>query len=196
MHRLLVLAVALLAVPAFAQDAPALVTDAPRLLHSAVTQVKGPDGSPAYYRYTTTYDPVQGLYVRTVEDVESGEVLRREVTESSMVGPTPDEHAIAQAIIQTDPEISGLVAEAEYPVVVEGGFVLSREEGHPCGPGSRCLQYDVFETLDSRSARRIRYVVVNLRDGSFVSRDFDPDSEGNLANPAMREHSNRRDDPR
>lgn len=194
MHRLLVLAAALLAVPALAQDAPSLISDSPRILHDAQTEVKGPDGAPAVYRFTTVYDPVAGQYIDTVTDVATNEVLRRVVRESDLVAPTKEEDAFSRALIAEDPEIAALIAEAVYPVKVTGGFVLSREEGHPCGPGSRCLQYDVLETMpDRRTARRIRYVVVDLRTGTFVSRDFDPSQEGNLANPAFREDSRMRD---
>lgn len=192
MPRHLVLAVALLAAPAFAQDAPSLVTTAPRVLHSAQTEVKTADGGLATYRYSTVYDPVAGEYIRTVEDVDTGEILQREVLLATLTAPTEEEDAYARDLIASDPEIAGLMAKAEYPVKITGGFVLSREEGHACGPGSRCLQYDVLETLpDLRTARRIRYVVVDLRAGRFVSRNFNADTEGNLANPAMRQDSRR-----
>ena len=188
MTRLLLLALALLAAPAFAQDA--LVLDAPRVLHTADVPVKGVDGEPAVYTYTTTYDPVAGEYIRTVSDAETGAVLRREVFASTLDSPTEQEDAFAQELIRRDAEIAGLIGQAEAPVTVTGGFVLSREEGHVCGPGSRCLQYDVLEIAPgSTSAQRIRFVVVDVRTGTLVSRDFDPDLEGNLANPAMRRES-------
>ncbi|MEM1055858.1 MAG: hypothetical protein AAGI52_10045 [Bacteroidota bacterium] len=194
MHRHLVLAFVLAAAPALAQDPPSLVTDSPRVLHSATTEVKGPDGAPATYQFRTVYDPVTGEYTDTVTDVDTGVVLRREVTKTSITSPSKDEHAWARSFIANDPEIAPLIAQAEYPVRVTGGFVLLREEGHVCGPGSRCVQYDILESLpDRKTANRIRYVVVDLRTGDFVSRDFDPDLDGNLANPIMRQQSRFRD---
>lgn len=194
MYRFLLFSLAFAWAPAFAQDAPALVTDAPRVLHEATDEVKGLDGLPARYTYRTVYDPIGGTYTRTVTDADTGEVLRRQVTRTAITAPTKEENAWAQAFIAADPEIGPLIDQAEYPVRVTGGFVLLREEGHVCGPGSRCVQYDILESLpDNKTARRIRYVVVDLRNGTFISRRFDPDTEGNLANPAMREQSRFRD---
>ena len=185
MHRLLFLA-AFLGVSASAQDAPALALDAPRVLHDATTELKGPDGTPTVYRFTTPFAPATGEYLRTVRDA-SGSVVREKALTATLVAPTLEEDAYARAAIEADPEIAALIAEAEYPVKVTGGFVLSREEGHACGPRTRCLQYDVLETLpDRKTARRVRYVVIDLRTGEIVSRNFDPDAEGNLANPAFR----------
>jgi hypothetical protein len=149
--------------------------DAPRVIHDASTEVKGPDGAPAVYRYTTIYDPVSGEYIRTVTDEATKEVLRREVTRQSVTAPSKEEDAFARAFIEADPEIAALIAGAEYPVKVSGGFVLMQDEGLPCGPGTRCLQYDVLEMLpDRRTATRIRYVIVDVRTGRFVTRNFDP----------------------
>jgi hypothetical protein len=52
--------------------------------------------------------------------------------------------------------------------------------------------FDVFEVVPGQlQSTRVRYVVVDVRDGSLVSRDFDP-LDGNLANPAFREASRSR----
>lgn len=188
MTRLFLLVLALVAAPAFAQNS--LQMDAPRILHSADVPVKGLDGQPAVYTYTTTYDPIAGEYIRSVTDTRTGAMLKREVFRSTLDSPTEQEDAYARNVIEQDAEISGLISKAAHPVLVTGGFVLSREEGHACGPGSRCLQYDVLEKVPgATSAQRIRYVIVDMRTGSIVSRDFDPDLEGNLANPAMRRES-------
>ena len=193
MSRLLAAAALLLAgaAPAAAQEA--LDLRAPRILHQAETAVKSPDG-PAVYRFTTTYDPAAGEYVYEVVDTASGAVLRREVSRTSMAAPMPEEQALAKEAIAADPEIAALIAAAEHPVRISGGFPLVREAGAPfCGPGSRCLQYDVFEVVPGqKEARRIRYVAVDLRTGALAARDMDPTWEGNFANPAMREASRAR----
>ena len=75
------------------------------------------------------------------------------------------------------------------PVTVDGGFPLVREAGHPCGPGGRCLQYDVWAGPGG-SPERVRYVVVDLRAGRVLP--LDPDAGGNLAHPDARRQSRRR----
>ncbi len=189
MLRFVFLAWLLAAAPALAQSA----LEGPRVLHSAVTDVKGPDG-PAMYRYTTTYDPARGEYVRTVEDEASGAVIKREVLKSIMRGPTPEEAEIAQQLIATDAELAGLIGAAQHPVEIVGGFPLVREaEAGFCGPGSRCMQFDILEMVPGqRAARRVRYVVVDMRDGRIVARDLDPATQSNLANPAIRADSRAR----
>lgn len=194
MHRFPLLALVLFAAPAFAQDALDFSSDAPRVLHTVVTEVKGPDGTPAMYRYTTTYDPARGEYVRTVEDEASGATVKREVLPSIMRGPTPEEAEAAQRLIIADAELAALIGAAEYPVEVVGGFPLVREAAAGfCGPGTRCMQFDILEMVpDQRAARRIRFVVVDMRRGEVVARDLDPELQGNLANPAIRTDSRAR----
>lgn len=194
MYRFALLAMLLfLATPAMAQEA--LAPTGVRTLHSAEVDVKGPDGSPAVYRFSTTYDPVSGVYTKTVVDVASGAVVQQDVSEAMMVAPTPAEAEAAEEAIRADPELAALIASAEYRVEVSGGFPLLREaEAGFCGPGSRCAQYDIFEVVPGEKvARRIRYVVIDLRDGSLVSRDLDPTWESNFANPAIRQNSRARD---
>ena len=196
MHRLSLLSLLLLAAPAWAQaDATSLAVDAPRVLHVADVEVKGPDGDIVVYRYSTTYDPISGEYLRLVTDTADGAVLERSTSRSTMVSPTPEEIAYAKAVIAADTELSGLMDAAEHPVKVEGGFILTREENAPiCAPGSRCLQFDIYELVPGqRAARRIRYVVVDMRSGELVARDLDPTTESNFANPATRAQSRSRD---
>ena len=149
-----------------------------RVLRSWIDDVKLDDGSRALWTFTVTYDADAGKYIRTITDENDGLVERR-VTELAMMGPTPEEIETARAVIFADPELSELYERAQNPEL-SGGFALVREEGHPCGPGSRCLQFDMFD-VDSATRRvnRIRYVVVNMRYGTLVSRDFDPSADGN-----------------
>lgn len=193
MPRLFVLALLFVATPALAQDA--LAPDALRTLHSAEVDVKGPDGEPAVYRFTTTYDPVAGVYTKSVVDTASGAIVREERTDVAMVAPTPEEADAAQALIAADPELAPLIDAAQHRVEISGGFPLVREaDAGFCGPGSRCAQYDILEMIPGQKvARRIRYVVVDLRTGTLVARDLDPTWEGNLANPAQRQASRARD---
>ncbi len=149
-----------------------------RVLRSWTTDVKLDDGSRANWTFTVTYDADAGEYIRTIID-ESGGLIERRVTNLAMMGPTPEELDVARAIILADPELSVLYEQADNPELT-GGFALVREEGHPCGPGSRCLQFDMFDVdTTARRVNRIRYVVVNMRDGTLVSKDFDPSADGN-----------------
>ena len=175
---------ALLAAPGLAAAQDAVSATAPRLLADGVNTLKGDDGARVTLRSTMTYDPVAGEYVREVFDAATGAFVERTVLTSPMIRPTAEEDAAAKALILADPEVAALVAAAAYPVQVEGGFPLMREAGHGCGPGSRCLQYDVFEVGPGElGAERLRYVVVDLRTLTLFSNDFDVVREGNLAHP-------------
>ena len=182
MTRALVPALILvLAVPAaLAQSAGA--PQEVRILHDLVDDVKLDDGSTARWRFVTTYDPASGITEQVVTD-ESGRVIRRESGPGGLDVPAPEEIAAAEAIIMSDPELTSIMATVPVPHVT-GGFILQREEGHPCGPGSRCLQFDVI-SIDRAARRnsRLRYVVVDMRENRLLYRDFDPAVEGNSANP-------------
>jgi hypothetical protein len=183
MHRLLLLAVALLVAcpPALAQGAAGAPLG-PRILHDIVDDVKLDDGTTARWRFVTTYDPATGITEQVVTD-EAGQVVRRESGLGGLDVPSPEEIDAAEAIIRADPELAALLSAARDPRV-SGGFILQREAGHACGPGSRCLQFDLINVdREARRNTRIRYVVVDMRQGRVLDRDFDPAVEGNSANP-------------
>jgi hypothetical protein len=153
-----------------------------RVLHDLTDEVKLDDGSTARWRFVTTYDPSTGVTEQVVTD-EAGRVVRRESGLGGLDVPSPREIAEAEAIVRADPEIAALMSQAS-DARVSGGFILQREDGHPCGPGSRCLQFDVINVdREARQNTRIRYVVVDLRQGVLLFDDFDPATEGNSANP-------------
>ena len=153
-----------------------------QVVRDYVDDVKLADGTSAQWRIVITYDPTSGETARTVTD-ESGRVIERTATRTTLQRPSQDEVARAEAIIRADPEVAALIADATQPVV-QGGFVLLREEGHPCGPGSRCVQFDVADVHEAeRRVERLRYVVVDLRTDRIVSNDFDPATEGNVRRP-------------
>lgn len=180
-------ALVLASLPAVAQDARLSRTQ-PRVLFAVSDSVKTDDGR--YARLTTTlrFDPLAGEYVQSVVDA-SGRVLSRDVRRASVAGPTAGEAAESEALIVGHPEIAALLDAAEHPVRIEGGFPLVHEDG-PCGPGSRCLSYDVIEVAPGdRPPRRLRYVVVDLRTLRVADADADPVDDGNLAHPAARRQS-------
>src|SRR5690606_1023764 len=136
-------------------------------------EVKLDDGSTEVRIVTDTFNPQTGAYTRTVT-TEEGKVVERSVRDGAFVRPSEEEIRLARQAILNHPEIAPLVASAANPVL-SGGFVLSREDGHPCGPGSRCLQFDLYDVNDAaREVNRIRFVIVDARDFSVVDADFDP----------------------
>jgi|GEM_PF-3727069 len=184
------------ALPCSAQGASRLSPTAARVLADGQMTVKVGDGE-AIYRSTIVYTPADGSYVRTTTDA-AGAVIETERLETPMIRPTADEEAAVQALIAADPELSALIAEASArtgrEVMVSGGFPLVREAGHPCDATARCVQYDIFSprVTGPRGADRVRYVIVDLRTLSIVSRDFNPATDANLANPAYRDESRSR----
>ena len=143
-----------------------------RVLRTWVDDVKLDDGTTARWTFTITYDAEAGLYTRTVRD-DAGAILEESITPHSLASPTDEEMQQAQAIILANPTLRELYDGAKRPIL-EGGFELVREAGHACGPGSRCLQFDLYDVDDdARRVDRLRYVVVDLRTGELVSADFD-----------------------
>ena len=125
-----------------------------------------------------TADPANLTAYGALTD-ESGALVERTTQTTSLARPTDDEIEMARAVIFADPDLSELYERANNPEI-SGGFVLQREAGPPCGPGSRCLQFDMFDVdVVARRVHRIRYVVVDVRDGTLVSKDFDPSADGN-----------------
>lgn len=188
---------AVLAVPSAAQSAPSLSPTAARVLSDGTSETKLDDGTYATLRSTLVYDPADGSYTHLLRHADGTEIARERL-DAPMVPPNEAEEAAVQAMIATDPELSALIAEAAArpgrTVEVSGGFPLVREAGHPCDATARCVQYDIFSPrlTGPRGADRVRYVVVDLRSMTFVSRDFDAAREGNLANPAFRDESRSR----
>lgn len=179
----------LVGAPALAQVALSPTT--PRVLFAVTDSVKLDDGSRALVRTSVTYDPAAGEYVHLAERVGAGgaaEVLSRRVATTTVAGPTAAEEAAAQALVAGHPALARVVAAAEHPVTVRGGFPLVREGG-ACGPGSRCLLYDVIEHPPGEPVRRLRYVVLDLGALRVVSADADPVADSNLAHPAARRQS-------
>jgi hypothetical protein len=146
-----------------------------RVLRAWVAPVKLAGGAMVNWHHTVTYDAATGETVRTTRLADGtlvGRVAHRPLR------PTPEEIEEARALILAHPEVAALTARAGSPVV-DGGFILQREAGHPCGPGSRCLQFDVLDLDDPHRPARLRYVVVDLRAGRVLDADFQPARDGN-----------------
>ncbi len=178
MYRIQLAVLALILAMAIFPAVKAQDASSERTLRTWVTDAKLDDGSVARWTWTVTYSPETGQYAETAVD-ESGATVHQNVGNVSMMRPTEEEIEMAHAIIFADPELNELYRRASNPEL-EGGFVLQREEGHPCGPGSRCLQFDMFDVdTAARRVNRIRYIVVDVRHGTMVSNDFNPSTDGN-----------------
>lgn len=162
----------------FAGTAVAQDASADRVLRTWSNDVKLEDGTSSRWTFAITYDAEAGEYARTVTD-QSGVLVERTVETMSLTRPTAEEIARAREVIFDDSELTSLFEQAGSPEL-SGGFVLQREAGHACGPGSRCLQFDMFD-VDSaaRKVVRIRYVIVDARTWTLVSEDFNPSTDGN-----------------
>lgn len=176
MHPPYFLRVGLCAIALIALVAVAPAADAQDVIRSWTGDVKLDDGTTAQWTTTIVYDAANGQYVRTITDA-SGSVVKQATIDSAIFGPSEAEVERARALILGDTELRTLYDQADNPVI-SGGFVLARERGHACGPGSRCLMFDMYD-VDGRSGERIRYVVVDLGTNSLVSRDFNPDTDSN-----------------
>jgi len=173
---LFVFALTLVAAPA----ASAQTATGERVLRSWTTDVKLDDGSRALWTFTATYNTDTGEYARTITD-ESGALIERTVQTTSLARPTGEEIEMARAVIFADPDLSELYERADNPEL-SGGFVLQREEGHPCGPGSRCLQFSLINSdVATQGANEHRIVVVDVRYGTLVSNNFDASADTNAA---------------
>lgn len=168
----------------------ARLTQAPRVLFAVSDLVKNNEGEHVQIETTVTYNPAAGEYLHESRDAQ-GRVLSRVIRSTSVAGPTPAEARFSRRMIETHPEIAALIASANGDVTIDGGFPLVREAGHPCGPGGRCASYDVFVSgPDGR--KRLRYVIVDLRQGRVLDADADADLDSNLAHPDARRQSRRR----
>ncbi|CAN5580466.1 hypothetical protein BH23BAC4_BH23BAC4_06540 [soil metagenome] len=116
-----------------------------------------------------------------------GTLLHQEIT--GYAAPNARERERAIRMIKQDAELGPLATQ--LGVIVEGGFPLLRRAGEACGPGSRCLQFDMYRSMGSRSATRIRYVVVDLAAGIIVNRDLEPSESGNIQLPLDRAEGTR-----
>ena len=179
---------AVLAAPLAGAQAPRLSASAPRVLFAATDSVKTDGGRRERVTRVVTYDPVAGTTTDRTTGAD-GRVLSESVRTTTVIAPTPAEAELARSLVAGHPEIAPLIAASRGTVFVEGGFPLVREAGHACGPGGRCVLFDVYEGLPGQTARRLRYVIVDLRTLRVLDADADPEADGNLANPAARRRS-------
>ena len=127
------------------------------LIRSWTDDVKLDGGAEEARRIELLFDYATG---RTLERVygPAGALL----SERALDKPVPAslaEKAAAEALVLADAEVAALRAQGAE---VDGGFLYAPETG-PCGPGGRCLQFDVM-SADRKTS--VRYAIVNLRAGA------------------------------
>jgi len=129
------------------------------------------DGRTETRRVEVAFDYAQGVTLRRTYDA-TGALLRTETVDGQ---PQPSEAEIADAtaIITSDDELSALIEQSG--ATVEGGFIYSAEGFErplaACGPGARCLQFDLIAPSKLES---VRFVVVDLATRQIVERDLFP----------------------
>lgn len=169
---LLLLALAALALLAVAPaDAVAQARTDTQVIRSWEEPVKS-DGLTATRRVEVAFDYAQGVTLRRTYDA-AGTLLRTQTVEGQPQ-PSPAEIAEATAIITADAELGALIEQTD--ATVAGGFTYSPEGfDRPiaaCGPGARCLQFDLIPPSKLES---VRFVVVDLATREIVERDLFPD---------------------
>jgi hypothetical protein len=167
----------LLALAAFAlfagapTDAAAQARTDTQVIRSWEMPVKA-DGLTQTRRVEVAFDYARGVTLRRTYDAAGG--LLRTETVDGQPQPSPAEIAEATAIIKADAELGALIDQTD--ATVEGGFVYSPEGfDRPlaaCGPGARCLQFDLIGPAKLES---VRFVVVDLATREVVERDLFPD---------------------
>ena len=122
-------------------------------------------------RVEVAFDYAQGVTLRRTYDA-SGALLGTEEI-SRQPRPSDAELAESAAIIEADAELAPLLAASG--AAIEGGFLYNTEDFEKplaaCGPGARCLQFDLVAPSHTES---VRFVVVDLATRRVVEHDLFP----------------------
>lgn len=146
----------------------------PYLVHAWTDDLKTADGGTVERRVEVRVDPRTGATIQSVFAAD-GTLLLQGPT--GYATPSAAEVAAGAAVIAAD---SLLAASLQRPgAVLDGAFILLQAEGARCGPGSRCLQYDLFEPAGWAPGRRdrverLQFVVVDLVTGTVAFSTLKP----------------------
>lgn len=117
------------------------------------------------------FDYAKGVTLRRTYDA-GGALLATEAL-SRQPRPSDAELAESAAIIAADDVLAPLLAASE--ATIEGGFLYHVDDFEQpleaCGPGSRCLQFDLVAPNHVES---VRFVVVDLATRRVVEHDLFP----------------------
>lgn len=152
----LALLAALALAPALRAQAAAPAFEGLHLVRAWTDDVKLGDGTEEDRRFEVLFDYASGRALQRVYG-PTGALLEERVLPQP-VPASMAELAAARALVLALPEVAALRTQGAE---VDGGFVYAPANG-PCGPGARCLQYDVM-TADRRTS--LRYAIVDLREG-------------------------------
>jgi hypothetical protein len=83
--------------------------------------------------------------------------------------PQPEEIAEASAIVLADPEVADILSR-QPTFTLAGGFTIEQTAAEgPCSERTRCLQMLLFDGNNV-----VRHMLVDLRTGSILERDYIP----------------------
>ena len=118
-------------------------------------------------RYHAVYEWDTGLtheYAYTLDGKLVGERSYR-----AAPTPNPDEVEEAKAIVLADPEVTAILRR-QPEVSLQGGFPIAQTAAEgPCTERTRCLQMLLFDGNNV-----VRHMLVDLRTGSILERDYIP----------------------
>jgi hypothetical protein len=118
-------------------------------------------------RYRTVYDWDTGLMREYAYSMDGTLVAER--SWRGAPSPSPEEIAEADAIVRADPEIAQILRR-QPDLSLQGGFPMNQARGEgPCSGRTRCLQMLVFD-----GDNVVRHMLVDLRSGKIVDRDYVP----------------------
>lgn len=117
------------------------------------------------------FDYAKGVTLRRTYDASGALVGAEEIGRQPR--PSDAELAESAAIIAADAELAPLLAASD--ATIEGGFLYHVDDFEQplaaCGPGSRCLQFDLVAPDHVES---VRFVVVDLATRRVVEHDLFP----------------------
>lgn len=128
-------------------------------------------GGEEVHRVEIAFDYAQGVTLRRTYDA-SGALL---FTEEMSRQPRPSDAELAEsaAIIAADAELAPLLSASG--ATIEGGFLYHVDDFEKpleaCGPGTRCLQFDLVAPNHVES---VRFVVVDLATRRVVEHNLFP----------------------
>ena len=167
-RRVLALISALL-LPAFATGqvaADGAVKQGTQNLGEWVDAVKTDHGKDVR-RYRLDYEWDTGLTHESVHTLDGKLISERRYR--SAPSPSQADIAEADAIVRADPEIAQIMRR-QPDLSLQGGFPMNQAPGEgPCTDPTRCLQMLLFD-----GDNVVRHMLVDLRSGSILERDYVP----------------------
>jgi hypothetical protein len=128
------------------------------------------DGKTTLGHVEILFDYDQGVAIERLID-HDGKVISTNVHKKGQgaPGPTAQEIREAKEFVRGDEELGRIIARTGAQL--QGGFILNEPVGHPCEPGTRCIQIKL-NTADGIGF--IRWAVVDMTKMKFAYRSYMP----------------------